>query len=183
MRGTLRASLATGFCLLVAPSAGATPPGLHVDPDSPGGKEYAIPLDQARDAAGGGSSYGGGSGSHLFGVGVSGANGGGGSGSSGASGTDGSGGAGTGGSDGSGSGSGGSDGSDGSGSASHKDSGDSGSSAGTRARLSTLNVAAANPEGGAQAPLLVLGASAAIVLLGVLLGLMLRRRRMSGASS
>src|SRR4051812_19082119 len=31
-----------------ASSAAAQTPGLHVDPDSPGGKEYAIPLDQAR---------------------------------------------------------------------------------------------------------------------------------------
>src|SRR3954452_7944237 len=74
MRGTfLRASLALGICLLAASPAGATPPGLHVDPDSPGGKEYAIPLDQARDDATGG---GGGSGSHLFGVGVGGSDGG-----------------------------------------------------------------------------------------------------------
>src|SRR5215213_8681592 len=84
MRGTfLRASLALSFCLCAAPTAGATPPGLHVDPDSPGGKEYAIPLDQARDdATGGGSQYGGGgSGSHLFGVGVGGSDGGSGAGS------------------------------------------------------------------------------------------------------
>jgi hypothetical protein len=43
-----------GFWLVTAPLASAQTPGLHVDPSSPGGKEYAIPLDQARgDAAGG----------------------------------------------------------------------------------------------------------------------------------
>jgi hypothetical protein len=178
MRGTLlRASLAVGVCLLAAPSAGATPPGLHVDPASPGGKEYAIPLDQARDDASGGGggsqSSGGGSGSHLFGVGVGGSDGG----SSGSAGTGGSG-AGGGSNDGKsgGSGSGGSGGSDRSGGS------DSGSS-GARNRLSTLSVAAANPESGAQAPLLVLGGSAGIVLAGVLLGLMFRRRRISGGPS
>jgi hypothetical protein len=174
MRGTLRASLALGFCLFVAPSAGATPPGLHVDPESPGGKEYAIPLDQARNDAGGGSQYGGGSGSHLFGVGVSAAAGSGGSGSSGAGGSGSSGGSSSGGSA---SGGGKSD------SGSSKADGGSGSAAGTRGRLSTLNVAAANPEAGPQAPLLVLGASAAVVFAGVLLGLMLRRRRAPGASA
>ncbi|MEA2469144.1 MAG: hypothetical protein QOE38_142 [Thermoleophilaceae bacterium] len=174
MRGiALRASLALGFCLLGAPSAGATPPGVHVDPSSPGGKEYAIPLDQARnDATGGGgtqspgSSTGGGSGTHLFGVGV-GHSGGGGSGSS-------------------GSGSGSASASHGSkrGGSRHNGSTGAGSrrSAGS-ARLSALNLAAANPEAGPQTPLLVLGASAGIIFAGVLLGLMLRRRRTPGASA
>jgi hypothetical protein len=176
MRGTLlRASLAVGICLLAAPSAGATPPGLHVDPNSPGGKEYAIPLDQARDNAGGGGSQssGGGSGSHLFGVGVGGSDGG----SSGSAGTTSSGA--TGASNAGGSGSGGSGGSRG---ADRSGSNDAGSG-GSRNRLSTLNVAAANPESGAQAPLLVLGGSAGIVFAGVLLGLMFRRRRISGGPS
>lgn len=179
MRGTLlRASLALGICLLAAPSAGATPPGLHVDPNSPGGKEYAIPLDQARDqATGGGSqSSGGGSGSHLFGVGVGGS-GGGGSGSAGTASSGGGGGSTSGGSS-----SGGSHGSGGSGHS--RASGSTGAgSGGSHNRLSPLNVAAANPESGAQAPLLVLGGSAGIVFAGVLLGLMFRRRRMSGSPS
>jgi len=39
---------------VVPVSAAQAQNGLHVDPSSPGGKEYAIPLDQARgDAAGG----------------------------------------------------------------------------------------------------------------------------------
>lgn len=49
--------------------------GVHVDPDSPAGKEYALPLDSARREAGGGSgapSAGGGGGSApLFGAGIS----------------------------------------------------------------------------------------------------------------
>jgi hypothetical protein len=60
-------------------TATAAEPGVHVDPGSPAGKEYAIPLAQARnDAAppGGGGHAGGGGGSTaaggfpLFGVGV-----------------------------------------------------------------------------------------------------------------
>jgi hypothetical protein len=181
MRGTLlRASLAVGICLLAPPSAGATPPGVHVDPNSPGGKEYAIPLDQARNEAtggGGSQSSGGGSGSHLFGVGVGGSD----SGGSGSAGTASSGDAGA--SKSGGSGSGGS----GSGSSASRGSGHSRSAGvgagGSHNRLSTLNVAAANPESGVQAPLLVLGGSAGIVLAGVLLGLMFRRRRISGGPS
>jgi hypothetical protein len=173
MRGTsLRASLAVGICLLAAPSAGATPPGLHVDPDSPGGKEYAIPLDQARDNAtgggGGGSHSSDGSGSQLFGAGIGSGSDSGGSGGSGDSG----------GSSPSSSGrSGGSN--DGAGSQSDKPA----PSSGAHSRLSTLDVAAANPQAGAQAPLLVLGGSAGIVFAGVLLGLMLRRRRSSASTS
>lgn len=180
MRATaLRASIAVGICLVAAPSARATPPGVHVDPSSPGGKEYAIPLDQARqDASGGapssdGNSGGGGSssGSHLFGVGVGSP--GGGSGSGTGSGGSGSSGSGSGGSrSGSGSGSGGSG---------AAGAGKSGSGvAATAGRLSALNVAAANPEAGPQAPLMVLGASAGVVLAGVGLGLALRRRRATG---
>jgi hypothetical protein len=53
------------IALTIAPGAGAQEPGVHVDPGSPTGKEYAIPLAQARgDAAqpqhgSGGSSSGG----------------------------------------------------------------------------------------------------------------------------
>jgi hypothetical protein len=55
---------------------GATPPafaGVHFDPESPAGKEYALPLDQARDeAAGAGKSDGpAGKKAQLFGEGIS----------------------------------------------------------------------------------------------------------------
>jgi hypothetical protein len=63
--------------LTLAPSAGAQEPGVFVDPDSPAGKEYAIPLEQARREAAGGASGregggdAGGSGAQpLFGVGI-----------------------------------------------------------------------------------------------------------------
>jgi hypothetical protein len=45
-----------------APVAAAAEPGVHVDPGSPAGKEYALPVDQARHDAGG-AATGGGSGS------------------------------------------------------------------------------------------------------------------------
>ena len=59
-------------------TASAVEPGVHVDPGSPAGKEYAIPLDQARNDAlppGGGHAGGGGGApgsgaSPLFGAGV-----------------------------------------------------------------------------------------------------------------
>jgi hypothetical protein len=181
MRGiALRASLALGICLLAAPSAGATPPGVHVDPSSPGGKEYAIPLDQARnDATGGGggaqspgSSNGGGSGTHLFGVGVGG------------SGGNSAGGGSAGGGSASGSGSGSASHGSKRGGSSHNRSTGAGPRGSTGpARLSALNLAAATPEAGPQTPLLVLGASAGVIFAGVLLGLMLRRRRTPGASA
>lgn len=73
----LTASLAA---LAVAPAsagADAVDPGVHVDPGSPAGKEYALPLDQARREARGGVDHGttsGGSrkrgGSELFGEGI-----------------------------------------------------------------------------------------------------------------
>jgi hypothetical protein len=54
---------------VAAPPAMAQQDGVFVDPDSPAGKEYAVPIDQARgDAAGGGDS---GSGEEpLFGAGI-----------------------------------------------------------------------------------------------------------------
>jgi hypothetical protein len=64
---------------LPAPAA-AVEPGVHVDPGSPAGKEYALPLDQARREAGGSgiggsndpssSGSGKGGGSQLFGEGI-----------------------------------------------------------------------------------------------------------------
>jgi|SRR5829696_7351368 len=52
-----------------APPAAAQEDGVFVDPDSPAGKEYAIPLDEARrEAAGGGGA--GRAGQPLFGAGI-----------------------------------------------------------------------------------------------------------------
>ena len=51
-----RLALAALVLLVVAPSAVAQDDGVFVDPDSPAGKEYAVPIDQARgEAAGGGN--------------------------------------------------------------------------------------------------------------------------------
>jgi hypothetical protein len=64
----------------LAPAAAAQEEGVFVDPDSPAGKEYAIPLEQARrDAAGGGKPGHGseGGGESLFGAGIEPAEGGG----------------------------------------------------------------------------------------------------------
>jgi hypothetical protein len=70
IRGVTLVVLLAGGSL--APTAVAQEDGVFVDPDSPAGKEYAIPLDQARrDAAGGGAAGGGGgSGQSLFGAGI-----------------------------------------------------------------------------------------------------------------
>lgn len=76
----VRALLASaGLLAVFAGSAVAQEPGVHYDPDSPAGKQYAIPLDAARDVgndhAGIGGSAGSGEGpgpaaGGLFGVGV-----------------------------------------------------------------------------------------------------------------
>jgi hypothetical protein len=52
------------------PPAGAQESGVFVDPDSPAGKEYAIPLEEARRQAAGGSRANPGSGQPLFGEGI-----------------------------------------------------------------------------------------------------------------
>lgn len=66
--------LLTGAVALafLAPAQPASAGGVHFDPDSPAGKEYALPLDQARDeAAGVGKSDGpAGEKAPLFGEGV-----------------------------------------------------------------------------------------------------------------
>jgi hypothetical protein len=50
-----RLALVALLVLVATPSAAAQEDGVFVDPDSPAGKEYAVPIDQARgDAAGGG---------------------------------------------------------------------------------------------------------------------------------
>src|SRR5947208_2692244 len=62
-----RAGIAACFVLgaLTAPSAAlAADPGVHVDPNSPAGKEYAVPLQQARDIGGSRTSP------ELFGAGI-----------------------------------------------------------------------------------------------------------------
>jgi hypothetical protein len=49
-----RLALAALVLLAAAPPAAAQEDGVFVDPDSPAGKEYAVPIDQARDEAAGG---------------------------------------------------------------------------------------------------------------------------------
>ena len=57
------------LALLVSP-AWAQEDGVFVDPDSPAAKEYALPLEQARREAGGGSQGAGADAAPLFGEGV-----------------------------------------------------------------------------------------------------------------
>jgi hypothetical protein len=55
--GAKRLGLISLVLAMAAPPAFAQQDGVFVDPDSPSGKEYAVPLDQARgEAAGGGKS-------------------------------------------------------------------------------------------------------------------------------
>jgi hypothetical protein len=72
--------------LLPAGAAWAIDPGIHFDPGSPSGKEYAIPLAQGR-AEGAGSTNEHGVGNTLFGVGIRPPGGGGGSGTGGGGGS------------------------------------------------------------------------------------------------
>lgn len=53
MRRSISTILAVLALLLTAATASAVEPGVHVDPGSPSGKEYALPFDQARHGAGG----------------------------------------------------------------------------------------------------------------------------------
>lgn len=143
--------------LLWASSVAAQEPGVHVDPNSPAGKEYAIPIEQARRQAEGASSANGGhrsSGSAaLFGAGISprGGGSGGGSGSSG--------GVSVGSSKGSADGSGKSDGSQPQGAK----------------RASARPAIAASTGTATNATLLTAGLVAAVLLGGALLGLFLNR--------
>ncbi|MEJ7787504.1 MAG: hypothetical protein WKF96_22090 [Solirubrobacteraceae bacterium] len=73
-RGTIHFAVA---CALVAPPAATAQEPVQLDPDSPAGVEYQLPLDQARrdaapDAGGGGPRSDGGSGgpAPLFGAGI-----------------------------------------------------------------------------------------------------------------
>jgi hypothetical protein len=61
------AAVAANWPTLLAQSAAALEPGVHVDPGSPAAKEYALPVSQAR-GAGGGSSEG--AHEQLFGAGI-----------------------------------------------------------------------------------------------------------------
>jgi len=53
MRRPITATLAVLAVLLTPVAASALEPGVHVNPGSPSGKEYALPLTQARHGAGG----------------------------------------------------------------------------------------------------------------------------------
>jgi hypothetical protein len=50
-----RLALIPLLVLMAVSAAAAQQDGVFVDPDSPAGKEYAVPLDQARDEASGGA--------------------------------------------------------------------------------------------------------------------------------
>jgi hypothetical protein len=77
LRGWLSGSAAVlclGVMLAGGSSASAQDEGVHVDPNSPAGKEYALPLDSARRDSDGGTTPSGGTSSHsapLFGTGIS----------------------------------------------------------------------------------------------------------------
>ena len=67
------AAVAAGVLALLATSAFALEPGVHIDPGSPAAKEYALPVDQARGTGSGGKGEGegsGGSSEKLFGAGI-----------------------------------------------------------------------------------------------------------------
>lgn len=66
--GGVCAALAIG--LVLAPAAAALEPGVHVDPGSPAAKQYALPLNQAREAGTPASRSGAGSEAALFGAGI-----------------------------------------------------------------------------------------------------------------
>lgn len=67
----LTAAVAAGAALAPAPAVASGPGnGVHVDPNSPAGKQYEIPIPSARQEASGGSHHGSGGSAPLFGVGV-----------------------------------------------------------------------------------------------------------------
>ena len=141
---------------LVVPGAGvasAQDNGVHVDPDSPAGKEYALPLDSARrDASGSPSGTGAtGQGAPLFGAGVSKA-------------------AGSGGGERSGSGGGQGDGSSGA------DRG-GGNSAVSGADATQVARAAADKGGGLSAGVITLLIAMGVLFVGILIGLSVRGLR------
>jgi hypothetical protein len=73
VRALVRKLVVPAAVVLALPAAAAAQdePGVHVDPDSPSGKEYAIPLEGARRDASGGGTAGDSSGGEGGGGGVS----------------------------------------------------------------------------------------------------------------
>jgi hypothetical protein len=158
-----------------AGTAHAIDPGIHLDSGTPAGKEYAIPLAEGR-AEGAGTTNQRGAANTLFGIGIRPPGGGGGSGQGGGggSGQGGSGGSGQGGSGGSGAG-----GADGSGKA-VAGSGSKGSGRGEEAPSARdraeLRSRIADAESAGGTGTWTLGIALAVLLPGILLGLLLRRR-------
>jgi hypothetical protein len=146
---------------LAAP-AQAQEPGVTIDPNSPAGAEYALPLDDARDTGAGGPRSSG-QDSPTFGVGIERPQG--------AQGNAGSGGAAA--------GDGGSAGDEGS--ATESGSRSTERSANTETSPSAKRPPsaslAATPQGGTGSSFMVAGGAAMVVLAGTLLGLVVRRRR------
>src|SRR5689334_18685292 len=71
VRRTLGALAVLASCSgFLATPAPALEPGVHVDPGSPAGKEYSLPLGQARQTGGGSGSSTGNENSNLFGAGI-----------------------------------------------------------------------------------------------------------------
>ena len=53
MRARIAAAVIAGATLGIPTGASAQEKGVHLDPDSPAGKEYAVPIDRARREAAG----------------------------------------------------------------------------------------------------------------------------------
>lgn len=71
LAGAVAVAIIAAAALPIQPAAAQDE--VHFDPDSPAGKEYALPLDQARDEASGGAvNRASGERAPLFGVGISG---------------------------------------------------------------------------------------------------------------
>jgi hypothetical protein len=156
--------LAIGSLALPAPALGLEP-GVHADPGSPAAKQYSLPLNQARQTGAGPAGHEGSSANVPFGAGIKPP--------------------GTGGS------SHGTDGSSHSGAGASKATGRSGASrphaTNTAGRQSTLPAAvlraSSSQAGGDDSTLALLGGAVAILILGGLGGVLLRRSRGSLSSS
>jgi hypothetical protein len=146
----LVALVALGLLVPGAGAASAQDSEVHVDPDSPAGKEYALPLDSARQDASGGSGGTGAAGQSapLFGAGVSKA-------------------AGRGGGEGSDSGGGQGDGS----SSADRGGSNSGVSGGGTAQVAR---AVADEEGGLSPGVITLLIAMGVLFVGILIGLSVR---------
>lgn len=155
--------LTWGLSAAAAQAATGLEPGVHVDPGSPAAKEYALPLNQARQTGAGASSSSTSSGP-LFGAGIKPP--------------------GAGGSSHSGSGSG-----SGTGKATGRGGAAGPNGASGAARLSTLPAAVLRASssqassGGGGSILALLGGGVAILVLGGLGGMILKRSRHSAAST